>query len=226
MFSKCLFGKECFCFIEGVCMTRSILTVLLLVFLFLGCTPSTKETSVLKLDQGASVIDYSTARRGAYVRPDVGNPKRILVCAEPPPDIAVGLTTDLTATLNLSETIKPELGANIAEEVIDLAKRGQALQIQREALYRLCELHANGVLEDKQVIKMYREVINTVKLVALAEQGQAAAEIIKAFNVTPSSLKTAEAFPEAAAAPDAATPLIDQANAKDLMDFLKEFFEP
>lgn len=208
-------------------MAKSVFILLVLVFLF-GCTPSTRKTSVLKLEQGTSVVDYSTTQRGAYVRSDIETPGRVLVCAEPPPDVAVGVTTDLTTKLNFSEVINPELKANIAEQIIDLAKREQALQIQREALYRLCELHANGVLENKQVVQMYQEVIDIVKLVALAEQGEAAAEIIKAFNVSASPPSTAKTTPAAAAtpAPNTAQPQVNQTNAQELMSFLKEFFKP
>ena len=208
-------------------MIRGSFILLLLVFSFLGCTPSTKETSVLKVSEGASVVDYSTARRGAYVRPAAEDPKKILICAEPPPDVAVGIAANLTAKVSLPQAISPELNASITEQVIDLAKRGQALQIQREALYRLCELHANGVLTNAQVEKMYKEVIDTVKQIALAEKGEAAARLAEAFApiIVPSSNVESPQGAGAAESPSAASVMPNGMTAEELREFLERFFE-
>ncbi len=208
-------------------MIKGNFTILLLVFSFLGCTPSTRETSILQTNQGASIIDYSTARRGAYVRPAAEDPKKILICAEPPPDVAVGVTAALAAELNFSPNINPELRASITEQVTDLAKRGQALQIQREALYRLCELHANGVLTNAQVEEMYKEVIDTVKQIALAEKGEAAARLAEAFApiIVPSSNAESPQGLDAAESPSAASAMPDGMTAEELREFLERFFE-
>ena len=121
------------------------------------------------------VVDYSASRRGAYIRvvPSSGsNPAKSLVCAEPAPDVAVALTADLQAQLKAAQSqVEVDAKAKISEAIIDLARRGQTLQIQREVLYRLCELHVNGGLTNAEVAKLYVEVLKIIQVIAYAELG-------------------------------------------------------
>lgn len=115
---------------------------------------------------GLHVVDYDASRRGAYVRI---NENHVTVCAEPQPDIAVATAQELKATIDALSKVKASLDSKLAEQTIDLARRGQTLQILREAMYRLCELKANS--SDKEAIDLYKNVIASIQAIAIAELG-------------------------------------------------------
>lgn len=117
------------------------------------------------------VVDYGASRRGAYVKTvHQGGQTVVNICAEPAPDVAVALTSDLTAELGSVPNLgNVKGGAKIVESIIDVARRGQALQIQREALYRLCELQANSGLSADRTMQLYMAVIKAIQAIAYTE---------------------------------------------------------
>lgn len=140
--------------------------------LALGC--ANLPTKVKSIDDATWVIDYGASRRGAYVRKGPAVPGQpglslVTICAEPAPDVAIALTTDLSAKLDTASSTDVEAKARISEQIIDLARRGQSLQMQREALYRLCEFASNTRADATTVAKLYQDVLKTIQAIALSE---------------------------------------------------------
>lgn len=152
-------------------LSRKYIVLISILLIAVGC--ANNPASVHHVNENLYVVDYNASRRGAYVHTftDETDANTLMICAEPAPDIAVSITADLKAHLQnlISKEASIEARAKIAESIIDLAKRGQTLQIQREALYRLCELHANADLKNEIAAELYLEVIKTIQAIAFAE---------------------------------------------------------
>lgn len=148
----------------------------LVVIATVGC--STRAASIHRIgDSSAYVVDYLASRRGAYLRPIPADPnsrERWMICAEPAPDVAVAMTTDIAAALKQAAQVDASGTAKVSEAIVDLAKRGQTLQLQREALYRLCELQVNGSLTREDAIALYTKVLESIQAIAFAELGDSA----------------------------------------------------
>lgn len=151
-------------------------TLACLFVISVGC--ANQPATIHKVVDSTYIVDYNASRRAAYVRLLAGNGKNpdTVICAEPAPDVAVSLTADLEAHLKsvLEKAADIEARAKISEAIIDLARRGQTLQIQREALYRLCELQANTGLNAEQALELYREVLKAIQAIAYAELANSA----------------------------------------------------
>jgi len=152
---------------------KLILVPLVLVFMVTGGCAS-HSAKIRKITDGAYLVDYDASRRGAYVH--VLNKERELdtiICAEPAPDVALAMTVSLQAHLKAllaeAETLDASANLQISEAIIDLARRGQTLQIQREALYRLCELQSNAGLTKEETIALFNEILVAVKAIAIVE---------------------------------------------------------
>lgn len=143
---------------------KTLLTAASLALIW-GC--SNHPASIHSLKDGLTVVDYGTSRRGAYLREGKG----VVICAEPAPDIAVSTNSDLSLSLRsvIESAGDISLKNKLNEQIFDLAKRSQALQMQREALYRLCELQANTGMEAKDLVRLYATVIKTSQIIAIKE---------------------------------------------------------
>lgn len=156
-----------------------VITVVLLTVLLAGCS-STQKIHVPK--DGVTVIDYGAGRRGTYILQTEDG--KYIIVSEPSPDVA----QEITASLGLSagtfgELVDPELKAAYANKVVDLASRGQTLQILRESLFRLSEMGASSDIDIDQRVALYIKVLDTVRLIAATEFGQksgASQEVIDA----------------------------------------------
>ncbi|MHC4759425.1 MAG: hypothetical protein ACYTE8_12280 [Planctomycetota bacterium] len=138
-------------------MYKTIIAILLSVLLC-GCS-TTKRINVP--EAGITVIDYGAHRRGAYLL-KTNNGKQIIV-SEPSPDVAKEITASLGLSASTIGTIKdPNLKAKYATNVVDLANRGQTLQVLREALFRLSEMGASSDISDEQRTILYSKVLDTI----------------------------------------------------------------
>lgn len=158
-------------------MLRLSLAVALICYA--GCSPT--ATSVVgtggtlhKLKDGSGyALGFDSRGRGAYmtVFGDDNKAKHPLrVCAEPSPDAAANLTAETArkAAVDLSISYQAlSLGGKGAGEsseratsnIIDVAQRTELVLVLREALYRLCELNLNGVMNDAQAVDAYSRVL-------------------------------------------------------------------
>ena len=80
-------------------------------------------------------------------------------CAEPPPDSAVGIKTDLQASFEASAR-KLGLGDKLETTVNVLADRTPALDMFRTGTYALCQYQLNGQLTAAQVETQFKNLID------------------------------------------------------------------
>ena len=142
-----------------------------LAFTLSGCASQLTafyNRSVVKDNVGDSVatVSLSADRRTVLVGMNGNNRGRF--CAEPPPDSATGLKTELDASLRAtakSEKIKTEgsvdakLNDKLETTVVVLAERTPALDAFRTGVYALCQFHLNGAVSDEQVNTLFVRLI-------------------------------------------------------------------
>jgi len=152
-------------------MNRKALLCLLpaLSLLFLsGCASFTSPARKHTLEPGGSyLVDYDATRRGAYIlQKDSG----ARVCAEPAPDVALESISRIIAELRLAQqNADGKAQIELSTKVVELAGRSQLVLILRESLYRLCEQGINGTLSSQQVNDLYKQVLDTIVLLAKSE---------------------------------------------------------
>jgi hypothetical protein len=115
----------------------------------------------------ASTVSLAADRRTVIVVTDGVNKSKF--CAEPPPDTATSLKTDLDTTLKgeaksdqAQASGKAELSAKDKFEtsVKVIAQRTVALDAFRTGVYALCQLHLNGALTDKDVKALFEKLLD------------------------------------------------------------------
>lgn len=105
-------------------------------------------------------VSLSADRRTVIVvRPGVGVPK---FCAEPPPDTATALKTDLDAMVKAKGN---ELGIKdkFDTSVTVLSSRNAPLDAFRTGMFSLCQFYLNGAIKDSEVSGLFRELLATFK---------------------------------------------------------------
>ena len=145
--------------------------VVLFVALLSGCASQLTafyNRSVVKDNVGDSVATVSLSADRRTVLVGMSGDNRGRFCAEPPPDSATGLKTDLEASLKASarsEKVKAEATAEgqLKEKtettVVVLAERTPALDAFRTGVYALCQFHLNGAVPDAQVGVLFTRLI-------------------------------------------------------------------
>lgn len=97
-----------------------------------------------------------------------------VVCPEPPPDIAVAVTTALTASLSaesksLDAEGTAELSRAVAESITPLLRRTSAVQFYRDARSYNCFAHMNGALTAEQYAAANTALMDAAKDLLHAE---------------------------------------------------------
>lgn len=97
-----------------------------------------------------------------------------VVCPEPPPDIAVAVTTALTASLSaesksLDAEGTAELSRAVAESITPLLRRTSAVQFYRDARSYNCFAHMNGALTAEQYAAANTALMDAAKDLLQAE---------------------------------------------------------
>lgn len=87
-------------------------------------------------------------------------------CAEPPPDTATGLKTELEASLKAKlDKIKADVEGGLKDKVettvVVLAERTASLDAFRTGVYALCQYHLNGAITDAQLAPMFERLITS-----------------------------------------------------------------
>lgn len=101
-------------------------------------------------------VSLSADRRTVIViRPDIDKPK---FCAEPPPDTATALKTDLDSTLKYQGQ---ELGIKdkIDTTVTVLASRNAPLDAFRTGMFALCQFYLNGAIDQKDIKPLFDKLL-------------------------------------------------------------------
>lgn len=163
-------------------MKSRVLSVLYIPLLLTisGCANLTSPAREHEIDiSKAHWLDYDASRRGTLVLPTNANVK---TCAEPSPDVALTLVSKIEGAL------KPEVGGEATAKgefnatVVELAKRTQMVMFLREALFRLCEQSLNGNFSQKEVVDVYKQILNTATDIVKTDQTAAQAKALDAQN--------------------------------------------
>ncbi len=119
-------------------------------------------------------VTYTTADvRMITERPDPREPRRMLVCSEPAPDVAKALATATQAAVTAKGggagalSVGVNGGYSSAEALLELAGRSTALLGLRDGLFRACEAYANGAIGDDAyalVLSRYGQLMVTLFL--------------------------------------------------------------
>lgn len=153
-------------------MVRSF-SILALALATAGCASTTAtffnrpvvEDSVK--DQ-VSTVSLVADRRTVVVVTEGAN--RGKFCAEPPPDTASGLKTELNAALEAkakSDRVqaevdgKAELKDKLETTVTVVAERTASLDAFRTGVYALCQFHLNGALSKNDVKTLFEKLIDS-----------------------------------------------------------------
>ena len=151
-------------------MLLRILSIVL-VSLLSGCASQLTafyNRSVVKDNVGDSVATVSLSADRRTVLVGMSGDNRGRFCAEPPPDSATGLKTDLEASLKASaksEKVRAEAAAEgmfkerTEATIVVLAERTPALDAFRTGVYALCQFHLNGAVTDAQVGVLFTRLI-------------------------------------------------------------------
>ena len=132
-----------------------------------------KSTQLHKLKGRADAyaISHDARSRSTYfVRQDEA--ALLKFCAEPPPDVAANLQATREVDASVDAALKyAAIDAAIngsgssktsaSSEIADAATRTELVLFMRDALYRICELHANGETAPGQAAKMFGDLLVT-----------------------------------------------------------------
>ena len=123
-----------------------------------------------------STVSLAADRRTVVVVTE--GPNRTRFCAEPPPDTATGLKTELDASLKAkakSDKVKAEaevegtLKDKLETTVTVIAERTAPLDAFRTGVYALCQFHLNGAIAKDDVKLLFVKLIDAF---AASESGK------------------------------------------------------
>ncbi len=133
-------------------------------------------------DPDGYTVAYDARGRGAYLvkatTENDGNQTKkrtgLVFCAEPPPDAAANLQANRQASGNVDALVALkaiEVSAKgggttnetASSEIADVATRTELVLLMRDAMYRICEMNANGVLSDERAEKIFGDVLLTAR---------------------------------------------------------------
>jgi hypothetical protein len=166
---------------EKAMLRISVLLALASVIFTSGCASTigafTNRPVVEDSVQGAVSTVSLAADRRTVVVVTVGE-NRTKFCAEPPPDTATGLKTELDAKLKAkfkSDQAKAEaegegeLKDKLETTVTVIAERTAPLDAFRTGVYALCQYHLNGAISKEDVKPLFEKLIDAF---AASESGK------------------------------------------------------
>lgn len=104
-----------------------------------------------------STVSLSADRRTVLVSHAADRKPRF--CAEPPPDTASGLKTDLDASLKTKAGEEMSIKDKFETSVTVLSARNAPLDAFRTGTFSLCQLYLNGALEPADVKELFGRLI-------------------------------------------------------------------
>lgn len=119
---------------------------------------SQKHMGELFGDEQTNVFSLTPERRTVIVKTSKTSPKPMF-CAEPPPDVAENIASNVRAIIEASA--KAPTGSDAANANIELARtlssssislfyRSQGVQLFRDGIYNLCQSYMNGMITSKE----------------------------------------------------------------------------
>ncbi|PQJ77938.1 hypothetical protein [Polaribacter porphyrae] len=171
-------------------MKKLIIGVLILVSSCVSRKARVHNLPRFEDGSGRYFITFDATRRGSLVTVDKSGKLRVL--SEVAPDAAVTSVINLTSKLNVKDKFEAEQVTKITESLTQLGKRTASVNILRDALYRLEELHISGEKIDSTDIRylLFKEILATVKEIQLSEKIEKEVEQLK------SELKSIKKMPD------------------------------
>lgn len=140
-----------------------------------GCANLTPPAQVQAIGSDtAHWMHYDASRRGTFVIP---SHQKVVVCAEPSPDVALSLVTRLEASAKAADEAQLAAKAEFNATVVELAKRTQMVMFLRESMYRLCEQTMSGNIPATQVPALYADIVKAAMTLVQAEESEAKAKV-------------------------------------------------
>ncbi|NHM05730.1 hypothetical protein G4D82_00720 [Flavobacterium sp. CYK-4] len=129
----------------------------------------------------AQVANVDGSKRNAYFVYDKVN-NRFTTLSEPPPDAIIQQATDLVNKLKLDPKVDTEQSVKLTESVIQLGQRTVAVNVLRDALFRLNEMNVNhnNVPIDSISSALFRRILKVAETIALADKTKAEAQQVQA----------------------------------------------
>ncbi len=150
---------------------KRIILITTAMALLASCSPIVSDLVTEEPPEGVIVVQYKATDRAAYIRKiNVSGEERTVLVAEPSPDAALQFKSAIDlAVQGIEGQIDASAKGELATSIVDLAKRSQALQIQREAYYRLSEMLANGFIDQTDAKPLFESVLQATADIAKAE---------------------------------------------------------
>jgi hypothetical protein len=152
-------------------MKKPILILFMVIGAIFTTSCKSRRATVTKLETpGTFHAQYDATKRGSIVFSDGSGNIKIL--SEVPPDAVVTsvteLTNKLTGKLNGQE-LSAEQVTKISESMSELGKRTVAVDILRDALYRLEEMTFSGGTIDTNELTLFTKILDVAEKIAQAE---------------------------------------------------------
>lgn len=156
---------------------KKLLVLMLLVFLFSGCDSINKSRKVsgisrqnLFLNESTGTADptlfwahYDATQRGSMLYVDANQKVRVL--AENPPDAAIQSIIGITAKVKGIDGVgEAEAAFNAQKSIAELGKRTAAVNMLRDALYRLNEMYYATVDENNETKELLKNSPELLKI--------------------------------------------------------------
>lgn len=112
-------------------------------------------------DRKANIFSLTPERRTVLVVRKVNSkvsPAEVVVCAEPPSDVAQNIASSIRAlaeasakdTSGKSAGASAEFSRTLNTSIVSLYYRSQGIQLFRDGLFSLCQANMNGLIKDKE----------------------------------------------------------------------------
>jgi len=151
------------------------LFVVLCAIAFSGCAHQIKVESLNDGEPNskeavAYLASFDATRRASVIKIDKDG--KMTIVSEVPPDAVISSVLELSA--KVSGKLDAQGAAKFAESVTVLGRRTAAVNILRDALYRLGEMKSNGTL-DTESGKLFEQVLQAAIKIAEAEENDSKA---------------------------------------------------
>ncbi|MFA6213308.1 MAG: hypothetical protein WCT03_25800 [Candidatus Obscuribacterales bacterium] len=129
-----------------------------------------------------TIVDLDASARAIIMIPRADG-KGMAVCSEPSPDVAMTAVASMLAQVKMDNpNVDVQTKLDFQTAVVDLARRSQTINFQREALFRLCEQGMNQNLSSEQIFVLYQQVMQTSLKLAEAELAKNKADLAKTLR--------------------------------------------
>lgn len=118
-------------------------------------------------DRKTSVFSLTPERRTVLVVRKVGTDSSIMVCAEPPSDVAQNLSASVKALAEVSAKSNADKSASAAAEfsrevssaMTRIFARTQGVQLYRDGSFNLCQAYMNGLIDGPTFVERQRALL-------------------------------------------------------------------